>query len=438
MHDVVIVGGGLAGLFTASELLHAGVEDVVVVEASEAPGGVARTINRDGYSLEPAAGTLLLPHPHLTPVLERIGATTLPAVDAGIRHVFTRGRLVTLPSSPRAAFAPLVPWIDKLRALKEPFVRSSSPEGETLDAFLRRRLGDGLGGTLAWVAASGVFAGDPTRMSARAAFPAIVGLEDLGGSIVRGGIKRLRGRPKGSTRPTSHVPVGGMTGVAEAGAARLGDRLLSGRVVESAVRVGDRWEIRGSETIAARHLILATRPSAAGRILGGEIAEVLGRAIAAPVAVVGLGGERRRLPLPAGFGALTGPDAGLATLGVLFESSYAPSRAPEGASLAKVIAGGATHPEVVDWDDDRLLGTIIDDVSLIIGSEIDPEFVEIVRHHEGIPQYQTGHLAWLGELEQSMAASPGLHLTGWGYRGVGVAHLAADAVATARRITETT
>lgn len=434
MHAVVIVGGGLAGLFTASELLHAGVDDVVVLEAGDAPGGVARTIQRDGYSLEPAAGTLLLPHPHLTPVLERIGATTLPAVDAGIRHVFTRGRLVTLPSSPRAAFAPLVPWADKLRALKEPFVRSSSPEDESLDSFLRRRLGDGLGGTLAWVAASGVFAGDPTRLSARAAFPAIVGLEDLGGSIVRGGIKRLRNRPKGATRPTSHVPAGGMTGVAEAGATRLGDRLLLGRAVESVRRVDGGWEIRGSETITARHLVLATRPSAAGRVLSGEIADVLSRTTAAPVTVVGLGGMRRRLHLPAGFGALTGPDAGFATLGVLFESSYAPSRSPDGASLAKVIAGGATRPDVFDWDDDRLLATLVHEVSRIIGSDIDPDFVEIVRHREGIPQYEAGHLAWLAELDRLTAAAPGLHLTGWGYRGVGVAHLATDAVATARRI----
>ena len=53
---VAVVGGGLAGFFTASELMEAGVEDVVVLDRNDQPGGVARTVKLDGYDLEPAAG----------------------------------------------------------------------------------------------------------------------------------------------------------------------------------------------------------------------------------------------------------------------------------------------------------------------------------------------------------------------------------------------
>ena len=138
--------------------------------------------------------------------------------------------------------------------------------------------------------------------------------------------------------------------------------------------------------------------------------------------------------MPPGFGALTGSDTAMATRGVLFESSYAPHRAPAGHSLVKAIVGGATRPEVAGWDDDPLVETVGGEVSRIIGRDISASFVEVVRHHRGIPQYVIGHSAWLQEVERLTNSMPGLHLTGWGYRGIGVAHLAADAAAVAQRI----
>lgn len=431
--QVAIVGGGWAGLFTASELLAAGVDDVVVLDRDQRPGGVARTIERDGYRLEPGAGTLLLPHPHLTPVLEHLGGEVVPAVDAGLRYVYTGERLVSLPSSPKALAAPLVQWPAKFRAAAEPFVRTPPPgPDESLDSFLRRRLGNELGRTLAWLAGSGVFAGDPARLSARAAFPAIAALEDDAGSIVRGGLRRLRNRQPGATRPTSHVPVGGMSALAETAAKRLGDRYRPGTVVDAARRSNGGWELSGSHDLHADHLVMAVGPHDAAGILGGDLAAVLGRAVSSPAVVVGLGGPQQGFRLLPGFGALAGPDAATATLGVLFESSYDPSRAPAGHSLAKVIAGGATRPEVVEWDDDRIVETIGAEVARILGADVDASFVEIVRHVPGIPLYEVGHGDWLAEIDR--LSPPGLHLTGWGYRGIGVAHLAGDAAGIARRI----
>lgn len=430
---VAIVGGGWAGLFTASELRAAGVDDVVLLDREPHPGGVARTIERDGYRLEPGAGTLLLPHPHLTPVLEHLDGEVVPAVDAGLRYVCTGERLVALPSSPKALAAPLVPWPAKFRAAAEPFIRTPPPgPDESLDSLMRRRLGSELGRTLAWLAGSGVFAGDPTRLSARAAFPAIAALEDDAGSFVRGGLRRLRNRQPGAVRPTSHVPVGGMGALAETAAKRLGDRYRPGFVVEEIRWSDSGWQVSGSHDLHADHVVMAVGPREAAALLGGDLAGVLGRAVSSPAVVVGLGGPQRGFPLLPGFGALAGPDAGTATLGVLFESSYDPSRAPAGHSLAKVIAGGSTRPEVVDWDDDRIVETIGAEVATMIGSDIDASFVEIVRHVPGIPLYEVGHGDWLAEIDR--LSRPGLHLTGWGYRGIGVAHLAADAVAIAGRI----
>lgn len=433
---VVVVGGGLAGLFTASGLLAAGVDEVLVLDAGELPGGVARTIVRDGYSLEPAAGSLLLPHPHLSPLLDHIGSAAVASVGIGTRYVHTRGRLVSLPASPKAVLAPLVSWPSRLRAGFEPLVGTGDDPDETLDHFMRRRLGDGLGSLLAWVAASGVYAGDPARLSARAAFPAIVGLEDAAGSIVKGVLQRLRSRPPGAPRPTSHIPVGGMSAIADAAAARLGNRYRPSTPVSTVSRRREGWLVEAGESITTEHVVVATGPSTAGRIIGGELGRTLTRSVSAPVVVLGLGGPSSRFPLPDGFGVLAGPDAGTATLGVLLESSYAPMRAPSGHSLVKVIAGGATRPEVVGWDEDRLADQIGGEVARMLGNSLEASFVEIVRHPDGIPQYEGGHLGWLQAVDGGLSRLPGLHLTGWGYRGVGVAHLATDAAAITRAITD--
>lgn len=423
---VVVVGGGLAGLFTASELMHRGVE-VMVLDAASGPGGITRTIARDGFSLEPAAASFTLPHPHLGPILERAEVEVEVAASGTVRHVYVRDRLVALSQSPRTLLAPLMPAPAKLRFLLEPLVRSRSPEEESLADFCRRRFGAQAGELVAWLMASGVFAGDPERLAVAAAFPMLNLLEREEGSVIRGAVRRRRGRPPGRV----HLPTGGMTRLAETIAASLGERFRCDFPVGSIRGEGGRWLVEGPEQLTAEAVVLAVSPAQASSLLRGAIADHLAGAVSAPVTVVGLGagGPSR---LPSGFGALIGPGEGMVSRGVLFETSYAPARAPEGSWLVKVIAGGAPRGEVNEWDDERLIHTVSKEVERVIGEEISPEFVEVARHRQGIPQYESGHRNWLAGLDELLPEQPGLYLTGWGYRGVGVGHLAADAVRVAK------
>lgn len=421
---VAVVGGGFAGLFTASRLVSAGVDDVVVLEASSHPGGVARSVVRDGYILEPGAASFRLPHPHLSQLL---AGCELRLAEAVTRHVWTGTRLVSL-SGPGAALAPVVPLAAKLRATAEPWAAAHTEGDETLDRFFRRRFGDGFGREAAWLAASGVFAGDPTQLSAGSAFPTLTGLETAHGSIVRGAVHRLRSRPRNTPRPSVHVPATTMSALAEALAATLGDRFRPGHPVEAVRRSSGKWTISGVERIEADHVVLACAPNIASGLVDSGLREALLGSTTAPVAVVGLGGAS--LGLPSGFGILTARDSGMITRGILLESSYAPHRAPHGHGLVKVIAGGAGRPSIVDADDDMIVATVGSDLARILGADIDVSFAEVTRPIPGIPQYNVGHGEWLAAVDRATPQS--MHLTGWGYRGVGIAHLASDAI----RITE--
>lgn len=461
VHELLVVGGGMGGLLVAAEARRRG-SSPVVLDGETEPGGVTLARRTDGYLLEPAASSMLLPHPHLTPILESVDAEVVPALpSARRRYVYTRGRLTELRESPAVITAPVASAWGKLRASAEPWIRSpegGAAEDETLGSFARRRFGNEIGGLLATVAAHGVFAGDPDHLSVRACFPPLPALEDSAGSVVKGGLRRMRARPKGSPRPGVHVVADGMSSLARQIADSLGGGFRRGYRVDSITNDGDTWLVSGrvardasSGPLSpgsrssggvefsmfeerARTLVVAVAADVAARLVGGDLGRSLSRIRRAPVAIVGLGGPEAGLALPEGFGVLVGPDAGVRVLGVLFESRYAPGRSPTGSALAKAIIGGDADPSAFELDDAELIATAESDLGRILGTPVHADWTSVVRHEPGIPQYGRAHLAWLANLEKATSDTPGLHLAGWSYRGIGISGLATDAVRIADRI----
>lgn len=436
--EVAIVGAGLAGLFIAAELRARGVTEIAIFDSASGPGGLVTSIESEGYIFEPAAGSFLLPHPVLSKAFAQLGADVVPAADcASARFVFTRGRLVELAASPKAVLAPIASVPAKLRGLREFRIprRDTSGQDESLEAFLTRRFGPGLGALGAKLAASGVFAGDPKQLSASAAFPILTGLEAEFGSVLKGMRTRMKQHPAGVPRPKTHVPAGSMATLAQQAAAMWSDRLTYNATVESVHYEGDAWHLTGTHPCTAKHVVITTDPADTAPLIDGELRGLLTALPHAPVAAVALGGARSGGGLPAGFGVLPGHDIPLATRGVLFESSYAPHRAPNEHFLAKAIVGGAGYESAVNDDDATVVERTVADTDRLLSSSLRPTFVRVVRHPRGIPQYNLGHRAWRDQVEVLVDAQPGLHLGGWGYHGVGVAHIAADANRIAVRIT---
>jgi len=434
--DTVVVGGGFAGLFVATQLVRDG-RDVALLEASNRPGGVADTITEDGYVLEPAAGTFMVPHRALSPILDAADVALEEAADsAALRYVWNGEGLIVIPYGPKALATRAISVGGKLRMAAEPFVRTKPASSEeSLRSFLTRRLGREAGTLLSHVAASGVYAGDPNTLSAAAAFPLFTEMEKDAGSITRGAIRKLRALPKPRPpRPTSHVPVGGMSAAAATLAGALGERYVSQFPVSSVTRDGELFRVEGPETIFARSVVVALRPDAAAAILPEMETDDLRGWPSSPVVVVGIGGTSDEVPLPEGFGFLSGPGVDATILGCLFESSFAPSTAAPGHSLAKVIVGGARNPGIIEQSDDRIVDTIVAEMETALGTPVTPSWVKIVRNHEGIPQYDLKHRERLTAADTLEGEHPGLIFAGWGYRGIGVAHLATEAVSISDRI----
>lgn len=435
--EVVVIGAGFSGLFTATQLARTG-RDVLLLEASTTPGGVAKTIVEDGFVLEPGAGTFMLPHRSLTPILESAGVAVEEAHPAAaLRYVWMEKGLVAVPYGPKALLTSAISIRGKLRMAAEPLIRTKPEPGkaESLHGFLTRRLGTEAGTLLAHLAACGVYAGDPHRMSAAATFPLFTEMEAEAGSVMRGGIRRVRALPKPRPpKPKSHVPIGGMSAAARTLAASLGDRYRAEFPVTSVTKEGEQFRVEGAETLRARSVVLALRPGAAAAILPGADTHPLRGWPSSPVVVVGVGGTADQVPLPDGFGFLTGPDVDAAILGCLFESSYGPRRAAPGNSLAKVIVGGIRNPGMVDRSDDQIVATVVAEMEQALHASVTPSWIKIARSTNGIPQYDLDHRRRLAAIDSLEAAHPRLVFAGWGYRGIGVAHLATEAMSTSDRI----
>lgn len=123
-------------------------------------------------------------------------------------------------------------------------------------------------------------------------------------------------------------------------------------------------------------------------------------------------------------------------LGALWETAIYSNRAPAGKALMRVMIGGARDPEVVDLDDDTLLGIVRAELQQTMGLRVAPELVRIVRHRRGIPQYTIGHVARLQRIDALLQPYPGLFLAGNSYRGVSINSCVAESGPIADRVLE--
>lgn len=436
--EVVVIGAGLAGLFAAIELAQRDV-DVVVVEAADTPGGVAKTIADSGYLLDAAVGSFSLPHPYLTPMLSRLAVEIVPARDcASRRWIAHRQRLRSLPRTPgQFVRSTVVGPASKLRAACEPLLgRDSSSKDESLAEFLCRRFGRKSGSTVAWLAASGIFAGDPNLLSAGAAFPELYGLEQDTGSVVRAMVSSKRRRSVDVPAPQLHAPTGGMAAIVGACADILGERLFLGTKVASVERSGATWKVATSNgQWEADDVVVAVRPEQASGFLPHPLATTMAATRSAPVVVVGVGGRAADLPFPNGLGYLTMPGEGLRTVGVVFESAIFSNRAPLGHRMAKVVLGGARNPQMVEWSDEQLARIAVEELAWTLDQTIEASWLAVVRHRSGIPQYEVGHADRRARTTEALADFPGLRLAGWGYDGITIGDRAREAVELADAIT---
>ncbi len=432
---IVIVGGGISGLSLAYFLLKKEPTlEVEVYESLNRAGGKIWTDKTDGFLCEWGVNGFLDNKPGTLELASELNLTPLRSNDnARKRFIFSDNKLNLIPESPPAFFkSDLLSLKGRLRIIYEMFAPKGGAEDETLQAFATRRLGREAYEKLIDPMASGIYAGDSSRLSLKSCFPRINELEQTYGSLIKGMIK-LQKEAKKTGKKVSAGPGGvlttfdgGMQVLIAALQDALGDRLKLGAAVASIDRKDDNYSVflENGKEIEADILVLATPAHATSGIvrdMNRQVSDILDRISYPAVSVACLGFRREKIEHALdGFGFLIPHREGRNILGTLWDSSIFPNRAPEGSVLLRTMVGGARASDIAMQDDERILSDVMGELKAIMGINAEPDLVRIYKHEKAIPQYNVGHQNILDDLYAVMSKCRGLYLTGNAYRGIGL------------------
>ncbi|HET6144628.1 MAG TPA: protoporphyrinogen oxidase [Candidatus Acidoferrales bacterium] len=422
---VLIIGAGISGLACAYHLQQAGIP-VNIVEAGTRPGGVIATKEKDGFRFDLGPQSFLTTQP-LLELIDSLGIKDqLQYADRRApRYILLRGQLVPAPMSPPSLLSTvLFSGGTKWRLLTEMMRRTKSPaDDESIAAFVRRKFGPELLERMVAPFVSGVYAGDPERLSMRASFPKIHEFESQYGSVLRGAMKSRP--PKGTPRGGLCAFRNGMETLPRAVANRLGDSVRLETSV-TAIRHGKangkpRFEIDITrrdqhETLAASAVILATPTQVTSQLLASvsdSFAPVFSRIEYSPVNVLSACYRRDQFQRqPDGFGFLVPRTEGLHVLGTVFNSSLFPGRAPQGMVALTSFSGGATDPQFCELSEQEITETICSEVARVLVIKGNPSAINLQRYARALPQYNIGHTEIIKSLDGLAASVPGLFLAG--------------------------
>lgn len=450
--DVVVLGGGVSGLAAAFRAQQLGAR-TVVLEADGDVGGVMRTDHREGFLVEHGPTSMAM-----TPVAEQLlrdlglqDDVVSPPASARRRYVVRNGTMHALPSSPLTFVrTPLLSARGKLRMIVEPFVaRRTAQHDESLEALVRRRLGQDVLDYIVDPFVSGMCGGDPSQLSAKYTLRILRDLEREHGSILGGMIRRAR---RGGARPAPirslrggmhQLPAAlhqridqayrrsGPTGDGDAGGVRCGAKVTRIRRRECT------WEVEYSAGHEIRktqaHAIVCALPLHALSAVQWPTEwqaplATMATVTYAPIATVALGFHRDQVAHAVdGFGVLVPSVERQAILGALFNSTMFPKRSPDAHHLITVFVGGARTRELPDAG--RCVHDAMTTLTPLLGLTGVPVMTSTTRWPQGIPQLMVNHervLAAAREIEDTM---PRAFFTGSALSGVAIGDCLAHGLA---------
>jgi protoporphyrinogen/coproporphyrinogen III oxidase len=443
--QALVVGGGISGLVCAYALRRAGV-DAQLVEASSRPGGVINSVTRNGFLLELGpqsfSGTAALRQ-----LCAELGISDqlLEAPARAPRYVLVNGALQPVPLSPPAFFtSSLIDGATKWGLLRDIFGKSAPPDSdESVGAFIRRKFSARLLDRLVGPFVSGVYAGDPEKLSLRSAFPQLYDAEKAAGSIVRGMFRLAKAKKGPRERPTLNTFRDGNETLVRAIANTLGPALQTQTRATGMVKRNGGFEIRvenngAQDSISAQSLILCTPTDVTGKLLSqlnSQFESLFASVEYAAVAVVSLGYRKSDVGHSLdGFGFLVPRSAGLRVLGTVWNSSLFPGSAPEGQTLLTSFVGGATDPAASKLTAEELTALVHREISPLLSIRSGPIFSNVTIWPRALAQYNLGHgdrLSWIASLLEKF---PELRLAGSYLRGPAIGSCVEQALSVAENV----
>ncbi|HEX8766974.1 MAG TPA: protoporphyrinogen oxidase [Jatrophihabitans sp.] len=457
MPRVAVVGGGIAGLSAAAEIVRARPDaEVVLLEGAGRVGGKLRRVQVAGAWVDVGAEAMLAHRPEgiraateagLGPELISPLSTAALVRSRGANHSLPARTLIGVPTDVEAVRASGVLSARAVAAIEnEPAGGPYPPLTEDISVgdLVGRRFGAEVVDRLVDPLLGGVYAGQARQLSLQAAIPALASRLRNGGSLLEAAGAAV-GTP--APGPVFASLAGGLARLPERLAAEGGFEVRTSTPVRELRRTATGFELAlgsvpGAQWLAADAVVVAVPAGKAAALLAPlapVAAAELGSIETASMVIVTLAFadaiNQVADALPPGSGILVPAVEGLAVKAMTFSSQKWPGVGAEsGVVLLRASLGRAGEEQVLQRSDAELVALVRRELAEITGVTAEPADSHVQRWGGALPQYAVGHLDRVARIMADVQRVPGLAVCGASYDGVGVpasigsAHKAADRV----------
>jgi oxygen-dependent protoporphyrinogen oxidase len=428
--DVVVVGGGVAGLVAARGLAATG-RTVLLLEGSPQLGGKLRSAEVAGLTVDVGAEAMLARRPEGLDLAAELGTEVLHPTTA-TSGVWSRGALRTLPRSLMGVPLDLDQLAESVVLSPEGLARASVEvptdvaDDVTVGDLVAARLGDEVVERLVEPLLGGVYAGHARRISAAAAVPQLLAMARRGGFL-----DQVAGLPV-STAPVFATVPGGMGRLPSLVVDGGGFEVRTSATVRALQRTSTGWALTVGpttrpETVEADAVVLATPAAPTARLLVDVVpaaAADLATVESASVAVVTLAFRAQDLPdvLVDRSGFLVPPVEQRSIKAATFSFAkwgWVRDLDPD-VLVLRTSLGRHREEGTLQAADDGLVRVSLADLAAMAGITARPVDTHVQRWGGALPQYAVGHLDRVARIRAAVADLPGLAVCGAAYDGVGV------------------
>ncbi len=430
---VTILGAGISGLATAHWLEKDGFE-VTIIEGNSEPGGAMSTRTENGFLIDFGPNSGLETTPKIKEIVDDVGLSEemIYANEEGnIRYILKNNELLPLPTSPgKFLTSKLFSTSAKLRLLKEPFI-GKSEEGyyQSISEFVTRRLGKEFLENAIDPFVSGVFAGDPGKLSVKSAFPKLYRLEEIYGGLIKGMIKGAKERKQRNEDSKQNAKmfsfINGMQSFPKAIEKNLSGNIFYDCSIKGIVKNDSKIVVEidksGQQGEIKTDVLLSTIPahvlSNFTNAFDPNLTIHLNEIFYPPVLVLFLGYDKKVIKQPLdGFGFLIPSKENKKFLGAIWSSTIFENRSPRDKAAFTLFVGGARNPDFIASDVNKRVEEALIEFHSIMGITSPPIILEKRFWNKAIPQYNLGHIEHENYFDKFEKENPGIFLSG-NYRG---------------------
>lgn len=430
---ITILGAGISGLATAHWLEKEGY-DITILESSFEPGGAMITKFVNNFLVDFGPNSGLETTPKIKELVEDVGLLDemiYANKEGNKRYILKNDELLPLPTSPgKFISSKLFSSSAKLRLLKEPFIgKSDDGYNQSISDFVTRRLGQEFLDYAIDPFVSGVFAGDPSKLSVKSAFPKLYRLEELYGGLIKGMIKGAKERKQRNEESKQHAKMfsfrNGMQSFPRAIANNLKGNIFYDSSIKGIRKVDRKFivdiEKNKQQGEIVSDVLLSSIPayllSELMSNFDNELCKRLDDIIYPPVLVLYLGYNKSVINQPLdGFGFLIPSKEKKKFLGAIWSSTIFENRTQRDKAAFTIFVGGAKNLNFNMSEVNQRVEEVLQEFHTIMGISESPIIIEKKFWKKAIPQYNLGyneHEKYFGEFENQ---NPGLFLSG-NYRG---------------------